>query len=150
MARFQEFAPTINAKRVLAAMRKEAVPLVDPLLRLQGRRSPEGGAAALRTAWNEAMRRPLVRERSADKGSFDYTSFGPPGTVASDTREPALGIRTIRYANGVALNLKRTDLDKDRILLQLALDGGTRLNTRARPLTTEMTGSLPAWRAWQA
>ena len=114
LARFREFAPTINAKRVLAAMLKEAVPLVDPLLRLQGRRAPEGGAEALQAAWNEAMRRPLVRERSAEKGSFGYTGFGPPGTVASDTLEPALGIRTIRFANGVALNLKRTDLDKDR------------------------------------
>ena len=144
LTRFREFAPTINAKRVLAALRREAVPLVNPLLRLQGRSPPEGGEQALRTAWNEAMRRPLVRERSADNDNFAYTSFGPPGTVASDSREPALGIRTIRFANGVALNLKRTDLDKDRIVIQLSIDGGARLNTVAKPLTTEMMGSLPA------
>lgn len=144
LARFREFAPSITAKSVLAALKKEAVPLTDPLLRLQGRREPEGGAAALRAAWNEALRRPLVRERDGENASFAYTSFGPPGKVASDVTEPALGIRTIRYANGVALNLKRTDLDKDRVIVQLALDGGSRLNTRAKPLTTEMMGSLPA------
>ncbi len=144
LARFGEFAPTIIAKRVLAALRKEAVPLADPLLRLQGRRSPEGGAEALRAAWNEAMHHALVRERTADGGSFGYSNFGPPGTVASDSRESALGIRTIRFANGVGLNLKRTELENDRIVIQLAVDGGARLNTLAKPLTTEMTGSLTA------
>ncbi len=142
LARFEAFAPAIVPKRVLTALNREAVPLVNPLLRLQGRREVEGNKAAIRAAWDEAMRRPLTRERSISAETFAYTSFGPIGIVASDTREPELGIRTLRFANGVMLNLKHTDLDKDRVLLQLSIDGGDMLSTAANPLASEMAGSL--------
>ena len=142
LARFNANAGEINSKSVFAAMLREAVPLTNPLLRFQGRRDPEGGAPALRAAWNEAMRQGLKRDRAAATSSFAYTNFGPPGTVANDTTEPALGIHSIRFANGVMLNLKRTDLEKDRLVLQLAVDGGARLNTPEKPLTTEMMSAL--------
>ena len=143
LARFNAFAAKITPKVVLAAIKREAVPLVNPLLRLQGRREVAGSQAAIRTAWDEAMRSPLVRERGGDPGIFAYTGFGPPGQVVSDTTEPLLGIRSLRFANGVALNLKRTDLETERILVQLSIDGGDMLNTAAKPLVTEMAGWLP-------
>jgi zinc protease len=144
LARFNANLPQITVKRVITALRRKAVPLVNPLMRLQGRRDPEGGALALRAAWNEAMQRPLRREQALAGSNFGYTNFGPQGSVVSDSHEAALGIRTIRFANGVALNLKRTELEKDRVTLQLAVDGGTRLNTLDNPLTTEMIGALTA------
>jgi zinc protease len=143
LERFSGFAARILPKAVLAAMKREAVPLTNPLLRLQGRRAVEGGTAAIRAAWDDAMRQPVTRERSAAGGTFAYTSFGPQGQVVSDAAEPVLGIRTLRFANGTMLNLKRTDLEKDRILVQLTIDGGDMLNTTAAPLTTEMAGWLP-------
>ncbi len=142
LARFNVNAPEIDPQRILAALRREVVLLANPLLRFQGRRDPAGGSPALRAAWNEAMQQSLMRDRAAASSSFAYNSFGPVGTVASDKIEPALGIRTIRFANGVALNLKRTDLEKDRMFLQLAVDGGARLNTIDKPLTTEMMSAL--------
>ena len=144
LARFNLNAPQINARNVLAAMLREVVPLADPLLRFQGRRDPEGGATALRAAWNEAMRQPLLREHMAAISSFAYTSFGSAGRVVSDKIEPALGIRTLRFANGAMLNLKRTDLEKDQLILQLSVDGGARLNTVDNPLTTDMLSALTA------
>ena len=143
LARFADFATQIAPKSVLSAMKRDAVPLVNPLLRLQGRREVQGGSAALRSAWNEAMRQPLARSAGHGGGNFAYTDFGPPGAVASDSREPVMGIRTVRFANGVALNLKRTDLDKERVLVQLSIDGGDMLNTPNAPLVTEMAGWLP-------
>jgi zinc protease len=142
LARFLEFVPRITADKVLAAVKYEAVPLIDPLLRFTGRRQPAGGQSGIRAAWNEAMRLNLMPPRAANTASFAYTNFGPPGTVASDSREALLGIRTVRFANGVRLNLKRTELEKDRVILLMALDGGTRLNTIAKPLTTDMVGML--------
>lgn len=53
-----------------------------------------------------------------------YTDFGPPGRVVEDKRIADLDIRTIRFANGVLLNLKRTDFEKDRIRWSLRIDGG--------------------------
>ena len=142
LARFNAHVPKIDAKRVFAALLREAVPLTNPLLRFAGRRDPEGGATALRAAWNEAMRQPLRRDNTAASASFAYTTFGAAGAVVSDKVEPALGIRTIRFANGTMLNLKRTELEKDRLVLQLAVDGGARLNTLDKPLTTEMMSAL--------
>ncbi len=144
LARFEAFAPEITARRVFTALKQEAVPLADPLIRFQGRRAPEGGERAIRAAWDEAMRRSPGRERSAANAAFAYSTFGPPGTVAQDTREAALGIRQLRFANGLRLNIKRTDIEKDRIQVQLSVDGGAMLDTRDNPLATEMVSALTA------
>ena len=144
LARFEAFAPDITAKRVLAALKREAMPLDNPLLRFQGRRTPEGAEPAIRAAWNEATRLSLARERSLANAAFGYTDFGPAGAVVSDTRDAALGIRQLRFANGVRLNLKRTDLEKDRVSVQLSIDGGNFLSTRSNPLATEMVSALTA------
>lgn len=60
----------------------------------------------------------------------------------SDNVEPQLGIRTLRFANNVRLNLKRTDLQQDRVLVQLSVDGGNMLATKDNPLATRMVSVL--------
>ena len=140
--RLEAFAPEITPARVLAALRRELVAIDAPLLRFQGRTPPAGGSKGLRAAWDEAMRAPVARPRQSAAGEFAYTSFGPAGTVVSDNREPLLGIRQIRFANGVRINLKRTELEKDRVLVQLSVDGGNMLATKDNPLATRMVSVL--------
>ncbi|MEY3623351.1 MAG: hypothetical protein RLZZ407_910 [Pseudomonadota bacterium] len=67
-----------------------------------------------------AVAAPVARATSA----FAYTDFGPAGTVVADTVIPDLGIRTIRFANGVLLNLKKTDFEDNRVRYSLRIDGG--------------------------
>ncbi|WP_120716397.1 M16 family metallopeptidase [Tsuneonella amylolytica] len=143
LARFEEFAPSITPGAVLEALRADAAALDDPLIRFQGRRAPAGGADALRTAWNTAMSESVAAPDRVAAGTFAYTDFGTPGTVVADSVDPRLGIREIRFANGVRLNLKRTGLEKDRIRFAMAIDGGQLLNTRNDPLATAMAGFLP-------
>ena len=140
--RFEAFAPSITAASVMAAMRAEALPLKNPLIRLQGRTEPVGGAQAIRVAWNDAARGKLTRTATDAEGGWGYTDFGVPGTVVSDIRDPVLGIREVRFANGVMLNLKQTALEQDRVRMSLAIDGGDMLNSRADPQATEMTAFL--------
>ena len=142
LARFEAFAPSITPTAVLVALRGEAVALDDPLIRLQGRTPPEGGAAAIRVAWDEAAGRKVARGTDNAGSGWAYAEFGPAGAVAADTVEPTLGIRTVRFANGVMLNLKRTELEQDRIQLSVAVDGGELIDTRANPYATEMTPFL--------
>ncbi len=142
LERLEAFIPQITPDSVLKALKQELVPLKAPLLRFQGRRSPEGGSAAILRAWDEAQRAKLSPLHEQAATAFGYTSFGTPGTVASDTTEPVLGIRELRFANGVRLNLKRTDLDKGKVLVQLSIDGGDFLQTRANPEATRMVGVL--------
>ncbi|SFF94582.1 zinc protease [Novosphingobium sp. CF614] len=142
LERFEAFAPNITPKAVLAALRREALPLKAPLIRFQGRFAPEGGEKALREAWRGAMHAPIAKGAGPAAESFAYTDFGTPGTVVSDTREPRLGIRTVRFANGVMLNLRHTDIENDKVRVNLAIDGGDMLDTRANPLASEMVPYL--------
>ncbi|MEO5598364.1 MAG: insulinase family protein [Novosphingobium sp.] len=144
LERLEAFIPQITPDAVLAAVKREAVPLKDPLLRFSGRTAPEGGAAAVRAAWDSAMRPKVSASTSATQSGFGYTDFGPPSAVVSDTRESQLGIREVRFANGVRLNLKHSDLEKDRVLVQFSLDGGDMLATRNNPLAVEMADNLSA------
>ncbi|WP_062785062.1 M16 family metallopeptidase [Novosphingobium capsulatum] len=144
LERFNAFAPTITPASVMAALRREAVPLDKPLIRFQGRKAPAGGAQALRRAWQAAMAAPLDAAKAATAAPFGYTDFGTPGTVVADSTDATLGIRRIRFANGVMLNIKRTPLETDRIHVRLALDGGEMLETRDNPLAVDMASSVPA------
>jgi zinc protease len=143
LERFEAMLPLITPENVLAALKEELVPLDEPLIRFNGPTAPEGGEAALLAAWNEAMAAELADDRQAGSGPFAYTDFGPAGTVVSDTVEPLLGIRTVRFANGVMLNLKPTDLQDDRVMVQLNLDGGNMLATRDDPLAMTLASGLP-------
>jgi len=142
LERLENLIPLITPDSVLAALRREAVPLSDPLLRFQGRTEPQGGAQAIREAWNEAMRESLTRDSSGSLAAFAYADFGPAGSVISDEREAMLGIRRVRFGNGVMLNLKRTGIEKDKVYVQISIDGGDFLNTPSTPLATAMAGSL--------
>ena len=61
-------------------------------------------------------------ERKA--ATFGYTDFGSAGAILSDKTIHDLGIRTVRFANGVLLNLKKTDFEDNRIRYSLRVDGG--------------------------
>lgn len=142
LERFREHEPDITPEAILAALKADLVPLDNPLIRYSGRTAPEGGAQALRAAWDTGMVAALQPREETQLAQFAYTDFGTPGGVVSDVTEPHLGIRQIRFANGLRLNLKPTDLQEDRVSVQLSIDGGKMLDTREDPLATAMTGSL--------
>lgn len=144
LAAFEAEAPAITPEAVWQALRADAAPLDDPLIRFEGRRAPDGGEEALRAAFARAMALPIAPPAERGPLAFAYSDFGPPGTVVSDSLEPRFGLRFIRFANGVRLTLKRTDVRKDRIAFAMAVDGGDLLNTRAAPLATYLTNSLAA------
>ncbi len=133
LARFEAQVGDITTDMVLAALTADAAPLDNPLIRFVGRNAPEGDAATLRAAWNAIAATPPVAMEQQDTTAFAYTDFGTPGTVASDTVDERLDIRTLVFANGVRLNLKRTDLSADRISYRMNLDGGRLLATRDNP-----------------
>lgn len=136
--------PGITPEAVLAALKRELVPLDSPLIRLTGRHEPAGGTTALRATWDRAMSQPLSPEPEVTAQTFAYTSFGAPGRVVSDRREPNLGIRELRFANGLRLNLIHTNLVRDQVLVRMALDGGHMLATRDNPLAVEMVPMFTA------
>lgn len=143
LERLEAFIPYITPAAVLAALRADAAPLNDPMLRFRGRKAPEGGADKLRLVWNGAVDKPVERLPEVANVPFAYGDFGTPGNVVADEVDPSLGIRMIRFDNGVRLNMKRTDLQEDRIAFEVTVDGGTLLNTVQNPLATAMVSALP-------
>lgn len=144
LAEFDRVAPEMTPEAVWQAMRADAAPLAEPLIRFEGRTAPNGGESALREAFAQGMALPIAAPVDTGPLAFGYSDFGPAGTVVSDTREERLGLRLIRFANGVHLTLGRTDVRKDRIAFSLAVDGGDLMNTREAPLGTYLAGSLAA------
>lgn len=55
---------------------------------------------------------------------FAYTSFGPVGEVVSREWVEDLDLTLVAFANGVRLNVKRTDFEAGRILMNVRLGGG--------------------------
>ena len=144
LALFERAAADATPETVMAAMRRASAPLTEPLIRFQGSTAPEGGADALRAAWETAMAAPVEPPEEVAVAEWAYTDFGEPGKVVSDTMSKALDIRQIVFDNGVMLNLKRTELDKDSISVSVTIDGGSFLDTREEPLKTDLTGLLAA------
>lgn len=140
--RLVAFLPYITPAAVLAALQDDAAPLHNPMIRFRGSKAPEGGADGLRAAWDAALAKSVEPLTETSAIAFGYTDFGNPGAVVSDEREPGLGIRKIRFANGVMLNLKQTDLQQDRIVFRVNLDGGSLLNSKEHPLATAMVSVL--------
>ncbi|MDY7099541.1 MAG: insulinase family protein, partial [Pseudomonadota bacterium] len=141
---FEAYADQITPETVFAAFKEYALGLDNPLIRFQGRTAPEGGEAELREAFAEGMALPISAPEETGPLVFGYTDFGEPGTVVSDETGEALGIRRITFANGVRLNLKKTDIREDRISVSVAVDGGSLMANKEDPLATYLAGSLTA------
>ncbi len=142
LEQFERIAPTLTPEMVWQAVKADAAPLEEPLIRFEGRNPPEGGEAGLRSAFTQSMALPIAPPADNGPLAFAYTDFGTPGTIVSDTTEPRLGLRQIRFANGVRLTLKPTTIREDRIAFTLSLDGGDLMNTREAPMRVALTDSL--------
>ncbi len=144
LARFEDFAGAITPEAILNEMRAVAVSLDDPLIRFVGKDAPAGGEEALREAVDAALARTLAPLADIAASEFAYTNFGTPGEIVSDERKGTLDIRTIRFANGIMLNLKPTELTDDSISVNVELDGGSLLQTRENPLAVALASLLPS------
>ena len=142
LEQFERFEKLVNPASVYEALLGDAAPLEEPMIRFQGRTAPEGGEEALRSAFAEGMALPIAAPTDTGPAVFAYTDFGQPGTVIEDNVEERLGIRRIRFANGVRLNLKQTDIREDRISVRVKLDGGNLMATKDDPLKVYLAGSL--------
>ncbi len=123
LARFEAFAPQITVDMVEDAFREQWTGS-GPLIHLSSSEAIAGAEAAVRAAY-EASRQTQV-EAPADAGAleFAYTDFGRPGRVVADSRIDDLGIRTVRFANHVRLNVKPTDFEEGAVRASIRVGGG--------------------------
>jgi zinc protease len=85
------------------------------LIHVATKQPVDGGVAAIQAALAESAKVAVSAPVEQATQAFAYNDFGPAGKIVSDTTIADLGIRTIRFANGVELNLKKTDFEPGKI-----------------------------------
>ncbi|WP_428683686.1 M16 family metallopeptidase [Sphingopyxis sp.] len=141
-ALFDAVAPGLDADTVTAAFRKRMQGFSAPLVRVTTKAPIEGGTKAILAALDASQKVAISAPAAATSAKFAYDNFGTPGKIVSDERIDDLGIRRIRFANNVMLNIKTTDFQKDRVYLSLRVDGGNLLATRDDPTKVALMGSF--------
>jgi zinc protease len=123
-----QMRPFMTAQAISAEFAKWFGQFNDPMMFLT---TPNGDGiekAALAKAFADSRAIAVAAPAARDTQKWAYTDFGPTGQpkghIVSDTQVADLGIRTIRFANGVLLNLKPTDYEADRIRWSVRIDGG--------------------------
>lgn len=91
-------------------------------------------AAALAESTKIAVAAPVEEATKA----FAYDDFGPAGMVVSDKTIADLNIRTVRFANGVELNLKKTDFEPGKITWYSEIGAGLRVLPADKPGLSSM------------
>lgn len=85
--------------------------------------APEGGKAALETAWAAATAQPVAAPAAETAMTWPY---GPdkPGAIAERHTIADLGVVEARFANGVTAMIKQTDLRRDQVLVEVRFGAG--------------------------
>jgi len=78
----------------------------------------------IRRTYEASLAQPVAAPAAEARVAWAYSDFGQPGAVADRSEVADLVITRIRFANGVRLNLKRTDFDAGRILFSARIAGG--------------------------
>ena len=79
---------------------------------------------ALRAAYAESQAVAVQPPGKIAPESFPYTNFVVPGRVVSERQVDDLGITEIVFANGVRLNLKKTDFEAHKVQVNVRVGGG--------------------------
>jgi zinc protease len=93
-------------------------------LYVSGNLTLDNAEQAIRTAFEASEAVAVAAPPKAEALTFPYTDFGPVGTVASEKTIDDLGVTEVVFANGVRLDLKKTDFEANRILIRVRVGGG--------------------------
>jgi len=141
-ALFDAAAPSLSTAAVTTAFRKRMEGFSAPLARVTAKKPIEGGVDAILASLRASTQVAVAAPTETANAAFAYDNFGTPGKIVGDERVEDLGIRRIRFANNVMLNIKQTDFQKDKVMLSLRVDGGNLLATREDPTKVALAGSI--------
>lgn len=123
LAIFEKYAPTLTPETVLAGLR-EITGGRGPVIVLSTSEPVPGGPQALANVFTGSASVKVASRAERVAKDFPYSNFGTTGKVSDRKLVEDLGISLIRFSNGVRLNFKRTDFDKDTISVNVRFGGG--------------------------
>jgi zinc protease len=131
-ARFDGMVKGFTAAEANALLR-EAFRGEGPLLFLNASQPIAGGEKALNDALDASKKVAVLAPPKQEAKTWTYTTFGKPGAVVERKRDDAAGVDMLRFANGVRLNVKTTDFDKDQVGVLVRLGGGQLVMPKTAP-----------------
>jgi len=139
LATFRQLSPTITVAEANAAFR-ELWSGSAPLVHVSDKQDP--GIAAIAAAFADSGKIAVAAPKADAAVAFAYNDFGTPGRIVEDRRIDDLGIRTVRFANNVRLNIKQTDFEKGKVSFSARLSGGTIALPKDQPGYSTMLSAL--------
>jgi zinc protease len=123
LAIYNKLLPELTADNVNAALRDMwgSGPTTIHISTKSAIADPQTEVAALMA---ESAKTAVVAPIDLVVKPFAYDNFGKPGKIASDTMIADLGIRTVRFANGALLNIKKTAFEPGKVTLALRAGSG--------------------------
>jgi zinc protease len=118
---FEKVAKTINPAEVSATL-KSLWTGSDPLVHLSTKQ--DVATTALASAFDASRAVAVAAPSDATATAFAYDDFGTPGKVAEDKTIADLGLRTVRFANNVQLNVKKTDFEAGKVRFIVRMGDG--------------------------
>ena len=137
LALYNAIAPTLTPQAVSSAF-SEAWAGGPSVIHISTKSPIEGGPATIATALSESSNIAVAAPVEAEAVEFAYSDWGAPGKVVADDRIDDLGIRTIRFENGLQLNLKRTEFEPNKIDFSMRVGSGLSAFPSDKPGLKEM------------
>jgi zinc protease len=89
--------------------------------------------AAIIAAYQKARGVAVLPPAATADAKFAYTDFGPAGRAVEKKHVPGLDITEATFANGVRVNLKKTDFEENRIHISVRIGAGLLTAPRNQP-----------------
>ena len=121
---WQQLKPTLTKQSIDGEFAKWFSTFDRPQIFLAAKAGDGIDTETLLSEFRKTQATPVPAPAERAEEVFGYTDFGTPGTIVEDKVIHDLGIRTIRFANGVRLNLKQTKFEDNRIRYAVRIDGG--------------------------
>ena len=118
---FEKVAKTITPAEVSATL-KSLWTGSAPLVHLSSKQAIP--TATIASAFDTSRQVAVAAPSDAAASAFAYDSFGTAGTIAEDKTVADLGVRTVRFANNVRLNIKKTDFEAGKVRFLVRLGDG--------------------------
>jgi zinc protease len=123
LALFEATTQGLTAAQVSEALKNVFVGS-GPLVFMSAPTELDGGAAAVRTAFEASRATPVTAPEAPRQVDWPYTSFGPSGKVADRNDVNDLDAVFVRFDNGVRLTVKSTKFRQDQILVKVRFGDG--------------------------
>ena len=139
LAYFNQAAPGITLDEVNAEFRRTWKGSA-PLVHVSDKQPIQ--TAALAAEYSASRKVAVARPSEMAELEFGYDSFGTSGKVVEDKRIEDLGIRTVRFANNVRLNIKKTDFEAGKVRFNIRMAGGQLALPKDKPGLAAMLSIL--------